>query len=124
MSQKAKVSPCSKTDWTVARLNRITLLSVAVLLLPWAGMAQTAHDPGVRTGPPGAGGPISGLNANQQAMFSAGMTDFMEIDSVKGTVAGTGAGLGPRFNAEGCAQCHAAPAMGGSSPAVDAQGAA
>ena len=124
MSRKAKVSPCSKTDRACARLNRITILSAAVLLLPLAGMAQTAHDPGVRTGPPGAGGPISGLNANQQAMFSAGMTDFMEIDSVKGTVAGTGAGLGPRFNAEGCAQCHAAPALGGSSPAVNPQVAA
>ena len=124
MSRKAKVSPCSKTDRACARLNRITILSAAVLLLPLAGMAQTAHDPGVRTGPPGAGGPISGLNANQQAMFSAGMTDFMEIDSVKGTVSGTGIGLGPRFNAEGCAQCHAAPALGGSSPAVNPQVAA
>ena len=123
MSQKAKVSLCPKTDGRFPSLNCITIFTAGLLLVP-AGMAQTAHDPGVRTGPPGAGGPISGLNANQQAMFSNAITEFMEIDSVKGTVTGTGAGLGPRFNAEGCGQCHAAPALGGSSPVVNPQVAA
>jgi len=80
-----------------------------------------ASDPGVRGGPPGAGSPIAGLTTNQQAFFNAGLEDFNEIDSVTGTISGTGKGLGPRFNAEGCAQCHAQPQTGGTSPAVNPQ---
>jgi CxxC motif-containing protein (DUF1111 family) len=124
MSQNARVLPCPKIGWKFPRLNRVSIFTAAALLLPLAGVAQTAHDPGVRTGPPGAGGPIAGLTANQQAMFSNAIPEFMEIDSVKGTITGTGMGLGPRFNAEGCGQCHAAPALGGSSPAVNPQVAA
>src|SRR5262249_2828574 len=45
-----------------------------------------------------------------------------EVDSVSGTLAGEGGkGLGPVFNGNSCAQCHAAPAMGGSSPSVNPQ---
>jgi CxxC motif-containing protein (DUF1111 family) len=83
-----------------------------------------ASDPGVRGGPPGAGSPIAGLTSNQLAFFSAGQADFNEIDSVTGSISGTGKGLGPRFNAEGCAQCHAAPSIGGTSPAINPQVAA
>ncbi len=47
------------------------------------------------------------------------MQSFMEVDSVSGEVAGeAGAGLGPSFNGNSCAQCHAQPAMGGSSPGL------
>ena len=80
-----------------------------------------ASDPGVRGGPPGAGSPIAGLTANQLAFFNAGLTNFAEIDSVTGTVPDTGAGLGPRFNAEGCAQCHSQPSIGGTSPSTNPQ---
>jgi CxxC motif-containing protein (DUF1111 family) len=38
----------------------------------------------------------------------------MEVDSVPD-------GLGPRFNLDSCAGCHAAPAVGGSSPAINPQ---
>jgi CxxC motif-containing protein (DUF1111 family) len=82
---------------------------------------QHASDPGVRGGAPGAGNPIAGLTNNQMSFFSSGLTDFMEVDSVTGTVPNTDRGLGPRFNAEGCAQCHAQPATGGSSPHVNPQ---
>src|SRR5439155_1736164 len=42
---------------------------------------------------------------------------FVEVDSVSGAVAGEdGHGLGPTFNANSCAACHAEPAIGGSSP--------
>ena len=67
---------------------------------------------------------IAGLTSAQKSVFADGLMDFQEIDSVKGGIAGTGSGLGPRFNAESCAQCHAAPAIGGSSPAVNPQMAA
>jgi CxxC motif-containing protein (DUF1111 family) len=78
----------------------------------------------VRGGSPGAGTPIGGLTGNQLAFFSASLTTFEEIDSVTGTIANTGSGLGPRFNAEGCAQCHAQPSTGGTSPFVNPQVAA
>jgi CxxC motif-containing protein (DUF1111 family) len=50
-----------------------------------------------------------------------GRDAFEEVDSVNGSVAGTEAGLGPRFNLDSCAGCHAQPAIGGSSPAVNPQ---
>jgi CxxC motif-containing protein (DUF1111 family) len=50
------------------------------------------------------------------------MVDFMEIDSVSGSISGEGgSGLGPTFNGNSCAQCHAFPAVGGSSPATNPQ---
>ena len=43
----------------------------------------------------------------------------MEVDSVSGSIAGeAGVGLGPTFNGNSCAQCHAQPAPGGSSPGL------
>jgi CxxC motif-containing protein (DUF1111 family) len=79
-------------------------------------MAQTDHGP--RTGAAGAGGPYTGLGANEQAFFNASKAVFAEKDSVKGTIAGEeGVGLGPTFNGNSCAQCHAQPATGGTSPA-------
>jgi CxxC motif-containing protein (DUF1111 family) len=87
------------------------------------GAAQAA-DPGVRGGPAGAGTMIGGLTPAQQAFFSAGMMNFNLLDSVTGSVTNTGGGLGPRFNAESCGQCHAQPAPGGTSPTVNPQVAA
>jgi len=79
-------------------------------------------DPGVRGGAPGAGGALQGLNADELAFFAAAGEVFAEVDSVSGTVPGEdGAGLGPRFNLNSCAGCHAQPAVGGSSPAINPQ---
>ena len=73
----------------------------------------TAKDPGVRAGA-GAGDPIPGLSANQLAFFNAGKTDFTTAEDVPD-------GLGPRMNLDSCGGCHQAPAVGGSSPAVNPQ---
>jgi len=73
-----------------------------------------AQDPGVRGGAPGAGGALGGLSANQQGFFQQGLTDFNEAEEVD-------EGLGPRMNLDGCGGCHAQPAVGGSSPAVNPQ---
>jgi len=104
------------------RFNRVTLLGAAILLgfpisTPQALTQSGAHDPGVRGGPAGAGSFVAGLTQNQQSYFASGLVDFADVESVKG-------GLGPRFNAESCAQCHAQPAIGGSSPLVNPQVAA
>jgi CxxC motif-containing protein (DUF1111 family) len=52
-------------------------------------------------------------------MFSQAQAIFQEVDSVSGGIAGeSGAGLGPTFNGNSCAMCHAQPAVGGSSPGL------
>src|SRR5205823_5387975 len=48
------------------------------------------------------------------AAFTAGLAAFQEIDDVPH-------GLGPRFNLDSCGGCHAFPAIGGASPAVNPQ---
>ncbi|MBV8120972.1 MAG: thiol oxidoreductase [Alphaproteobacteria bacterium] len=79
-------------------------------------------DPGPRGGPPGAGGPLPGLSAYEQQFFAATAARFQEIDSVSGAMPGeTGVGLGPRFNSNGCASCHAQPTVGGTSPSTNPQ---
>ena len=79
--------------------------------------STTARDPGVRGGPPGAGGQLPGLTAGEAAFFALGKEDFEEAE-------GVGDGLGPRFNLDGCGSCHLQPAIGGTSPAVNPQVAA
>jgi CxxC motif-containing protein (DUF1111 family) len=52
-------------------------------------------------------------------LFDAGADAFADLNSVQGTVPGEpDAGLGPRFNSNGCGTCHAQPALGGTSPSV------
>jgi CxxC motif-containing protein (DUF1111 family) len=60
------------------------------------------------------------LNPTEQGMFSTGLGAFAEVDSVSGTISGeAGKGLGPTFNGNSCAMCHAQPAVGGSSPGLN-----
>jgi CxxC motif-containing protein (DUF1111 family) len=73
---------------------------------------QRATDPGVRTGTPGAGGPLPGLSQAELSFFNAAQTRFEEVDTVS-------SGLGPRFNLNSCAGCHAQPSTGGSSPPIN-----
>jgi len=71
-------------------------------------------DPGVRGGDPGAGGPLQGLGDVEQQFFQASKQVFEEVDTVP-------EGLGPRFNLDSCAGCHAHPTVGGSSPPTNPQ---
>jgi CxxC motif-containing protein (DUF1111 family) len=82
-------------------------------------------DPGIRGGAIGVGGALSGLNSDELNFFFQARRRMEEVDSVNGTVADndaglpspeTGAGLGPSFNGNACAQCHVFPAVGGTSP--------
>src|ERR1051325_3590529 len=72
-----------------------------------------AKDPGVRGGAAGAGGFVA-LAGGDLQLANDSREAFEETE-------GLGDGLGPRFNAEGCAQCHAFPASGGTSPATNPQ---
>jgi CxxC motif-containing protein (DUF1111 family) len=81
-----------------------------------------AVDPGPRGGAAGAGGPLGGLTVAERQLFTAAQSRFAEIDSVSGTITGeAGVGLGPRFNLNSCAGCHAFPAVGGTSPMTNPQ---
>jgi CxxC motif-containing protein (DUF1111 family) len=77
--------------------------------------AQT--DPGPRTGPAAAGSFYPTLNSNEQSFFTQAQLRFQEVDSVSGTIE-SGSGLGPTFNGNSCAQCHAQPTIGGASPGL------
>jgi len=88
----------------------VLLLGGSQLVSQTTAVVTVASDPGVRCGDIGAGGPIGGLTGSQMAFFAAGQDDFAEVESVAD-------GLGPRFNLESCAGCHAQPVMGGTSPA-------
>ena len=104
---------------------KITLLVLPVLLfgaaiMPEAQILFFAKDPGVRDGADG-GGPLDGLSPGEQVFFEAGQDQFLEVQSVQGTLPDTEPGLGPRFNLDSCAGCHAQPTVGGTSPFVNPQ---
>src|SRR5262245_49378750 len=90
----------------------IVVLLVGLLLATTPAQAQT--DPGVRGGAVGAGNPLPGLTVKEKKFFDSGKDEFTEVESVPD-------GLGPRFNLDSCVGCHAAPAVGGTSPATNPQ---
>jgi CxxC motif-containing protein (DUF1111 family) len=98
--------------------NRSVLLLTPLLTI-WitSTTALAQQDPGPRPGPAAAGGAYPTLNANEQNFFSQAFIRFLEVNSVTGTLE-PGKGLGPTFNGNSCAMCHAQPAVGGSSPGL------
>lgn len=96
------------------RLSPLLLTLAVVCVASLELCAQ--NDPGPRPGPADAGSFYPTLNSNEQSLFTQAQQRFQEVDSVSGQVAGeSGTGLGPTFNGNSCAQCHAQPAAGGSS---------
>ena len=100
------------------RMAALVLALVGVAVAGWHSVPDAdlfhASDPGVRGGLAGAGGPINGLTARQLEFFQTGKDEFEDVD-------GLAEGLGPRMNLDSCAGCHAQPATGGTSPAVNPQ---
>ena len=77
---------------------------------------MTATDPGPRPLPAECRRfHLSTLSANEQQIEPSITTEFNRTHDVIVT-SPTDGGLGPRFNANSCASCHAYPAVGGSSP--------
>ena len=113
------------TGCSARRVNRsIAVTSIAGFCLFSSGAAlagaKGAVDPGPRPGPVGAGGPYPTLNGDERAFFNAALDVFKEVDSVSGDIAGESSrGLGPTFNSNSCASCHAEPTALGSSPHPD-----
>jgi len=95
-------------------IGSVLTIALATSFYTFAQSKSGPVDPGVRGGPPGAGGPLNGLTADETAFFQDGQARFSDIEAVTG---GANNGLGPRFNSNQCLSCHSHPAMGGSSPA-------
>lgn len=116
----------SRGKWSHGRIVSGVSVAAAILLSGAADVrAQTAApgtassrvaDPGIRGGPAGAGQPFAtGLSTGELLFFNGtALPTFEEVEAVAN-------GLGPRFNLDSCAGCHAFPAPGGSSPATNPQ---
>ena len=89
----------------VTRPFLVSTLFVAVILAN-GGERTKAGGFGHR---PSLGKPIEGLNFDQLKLFRDGKEVFAEEEDAAD-------GLGPIFNNTGCAVCHSAPVVGGSSP--------
>ncbi len=100
-----------------ASTGLVLLVSAGLPANVSAASSPAATDPGVRTGPANAGRPLFSLSADEREYFAAGQTRFLAFD----TVTGTNRGLGPAFNSNSCGSCHAQPAVGGTSPALNPQ---
>jgi CxxC motif-containing protein (DUF1111 family) len=113
------------------RFGSIVLMVATVVVIGasfsevvWSQIARfAARDPGVRSGPAGAGGILPGLatGSPEEVAFGDGLEQFGEVQSVQGTIPDTELGLGPRFNMDSCAGCHAFPVTGGTSPYANPQ---
>lgn len=109
---------------TRTRFTARQRVPAALLLLVLVSPAFAQTDPGVRggaiNGQAGATAtsplPLTSVAGNSpsgiQEFFQDGLSRFQEIESVSG---GANNGLGPRFNLDSCAGCHAQPTIGGSS---------
>ncbi len=100
------------------RLRGAPFFLACLLLSSFAGLSiaqSTAHDPGPRAGTIDSGQPLASVFQNPTILeyFTDGQARFNETDEVSN-------GLGPRFNSNSCASCHAQPALGGSSPSASA----
>jgi CxxC motif-containing protein (DUF1111 family) len=115
----------------LSRIGPMLGLGLLGSLVMMAGVlvwAQTATDPGPRTGTAGAGTFQNGLTTNEKGFEPAITGQFEQPFSVSGTpscactatcspnTCQSQFGLGPRYNSNSCASCHAQPAAGGSSP--------
>jgi len=106
----------------VARsIGRVVAHGFVLTCVALHAQGTVAIDPGVRGGTIDAGLPLATLTAGQLAQFPDAKADFSAIRSVQGNVPGQPQdGLGPRFNSNSCASCHAQPTIGGTSPSTTA----
>jgi CxxC motif-containing protein (DUF1111 family) len=98
-------------------MSRLQVLQVCLGSLVSGSILLAQVDPGPRGGTANAGSFYPTLNSSEQTLFGQAQIRFQEVDSVSGTIE-SGVGLGPTFNGNSCAMCHAQPAIGGSSPGL------
>ncbi|MBZ5606580.1 MAG: thiol oxidoreductase [Acidobacteriia bacterium] len=104
------------------RSKRLAWAKCALMCGLWNTVWAQPPGPPRQGTPPPTGAPLPGLSPSELARFQEGLRRFQEVVSVSGTEPATnGSGFGPRFNMNRCSGCHAAPAIGGSSPAANPQ---
>ena len=113
-----------RIEFVVLRKLPVLFFVLALSIATAAALGQQSSsdslDPGPRGGSVGAGNPIQSIvNSPQMAFFTNGQGQFTEVEDVVNTSPGNG-GLGPTFNSNSCGSCHSQPAIGGSSPSVNA----
>ncbi|HEY1468673.1 MAG TPA: di-heme oxidoredictase family protein [Candidatus Acidoferrum sp.] len=96
----------------IGTLFAVLLFYVPALAQGQASAGSEAKDPGVRAGTVNAGQALSSLSASQSQYFTDGQSRFNEVEQVAN-------GLGPTYNSNSCASCHAQPSVGGTSPRAD-----
>ena len=94
----------------IVRATRLLFTCTALL----CAQTDPGPRPGTNQGPPLAGMPLQGLSPQEQQAFKNAAAVFAEVE-------GVAKGLGPQFNSDSCASCHAYPAAGGASPLVNPQ---
>jgi CxxC motif-containing protein (DUF1111 family) len=99
-----KTAKASKTAGTASSRTNVALPP-----------SVSATDPGPRPLPASAGDFLATLSSNEKQIEPSITTEFNRTHDVLVT-SPTDGGLGPRFNENSCASCHAYPATGGSSP--------
>src|SRR5277367_6708072 len=110
-----RVRKANRNPKLVAGILFFIFLSSASLLIG----QLNPRDPGVRGGTVDSGQPLASLEGTPGAtdFFNNGLGRFTAVDVVQG---GVNNGLGPRFNTNTCASCHAQPSVGGTSPSISA----
>jgi len=105
-----------------SKRNLFALTTMSLAMFLFAGIANAQTDPGVQAASRGTGASIIGANDPNgfTAFFNDGLVRFQSVEGVANDPGGNN-GLGPRFNFNQCAGCHAQPAVGGSGPAVNPQ---
>ena len=117
-----------RKNWSGPACILLVLFSIASVTVA----QKQAKDPGVRSGPPGAGAALPGLSPIEQQMFDEGFQRTVQLEGVcddctdltlgshtdpaqANLVTKTNSsGLGVRFNGDQCSACHNQPAVGGS----------
>ncbi len=117
--RKSRAAACRQAQVTFSG-PRAGILATLGVLGPMMVLAQV-HDPGVRHASIDGAAPVplAGISANELPYFQDGARRFQTEEVVSGAASTQGNGLGPRFNSNSCASCHAQPYLGGSSPAVN-----
>ncbi len=113
-----------RIEFVVLKRLPLLLLVLAICVATSGALGQQGSsdpvDPGPRGGSIGAGSPIQSIvNTPDMAFFTNGQGQFTEVEDVVNTSPGNG-GLGPTFNSNSCGSCHSQPAIGGTSPSVNA----
>jgi CxxC motif-containing protein (DUF1111 family) len=82
--------------------------TILAMMLVLAAMAGPGAGQGTAVQGTEFGEPIQGIGGVEFELFRLGLEDFLEVEDAD-------EGLGPLYNGRSCAECHATPAIGGTS---------